>query len=177
MGAAVPRTCGAWPIGRDEDDRLDPRQGTPLGIGRKGGEQNQAIGRLRGGRNTKIHAIADAKGRLLSILLSGGEAHDCPPAEPLIRRTKPARKLTAPPCANGCKNAALSPSFPTSRNGSSPSASTGGPTNSGTAFRMPSAASRTFVVSRPAMTGSPETSWHPFALSPLLSGGSYESRP
>jgi transposase len=29
-----------------------------------------------GGRNTKIHAIADAKGRLLSILLSGGEAHD-----------------------------------------------------------------------------------------------------
>src|SRR5664279_3921174 len=49
---------------------------TPLGIVRKRGEQNQAIGRSRGGRNTKIHAIADAKGRLLSILLSGGEAHD-----------------------------------------------------------------------------------------------------
>ena len=95
MGAAIPRTRGAWPIGRDADDRLDPRQGTPLGIGRKRGEQNQAIGRSRGGRNTKIHAIADDKGRLLSILLSGGEAHDCPPAEPLIRRTKPARKLLA----------------------------------------------------------------------------------
>ena len=95
MGAAVSRTCSAWPIGRDADDQLDPRQGTPLGIGRKRGEQNQAIGRSRGGRNTKIHAIADAKGRLLSILLSGGEAHDCPPAEPLIRRTKPARKLLA----------------------------------------------------------------------------------
>jgi transposase len=91
MGAAVPRTRGAWPTGRDADDRLDPRQGTPLGIGCKRGEQNQAIGRSRGGRNTKIHA----KGRLLSILLSGGEAHDCPPAEPLIRRTKPARKLLA----------------------------------------------------------------------------------
>jgi transposase len=50
---------------------------------------------IKGGRNTKIHAIADAKGRLLSILLSGGEAHDCPPAGPLIRRTKPARKLLA----------------------------------------------------------------------------------
>ena len=49
--------------------------------------------RSRGGRNTKIHAIADAKGRLLSILLSGGEAHDCPPAPRLIRRTKAARKL------------------------------------------------------------------------------------
>jgi transposase len=63
--------------------------------GGKRGEQNQAIGRSRGGRNTKIHAIADAKGRLLSILLSGGEAHDCPPAEPLIEKTKPARKLLA----------------------------------------------------------------------------------
>ena len=57
------------------------------------GEQKQAIGRSRGGRNTKIHAIADAKGRLLSILLSGGEAHDCPPAHRLVRRTKAAIKL------------------------------------------------------------------------------------
>jgi transposase len=95
MGAAILRTRSAGPIRADADDRLDPCQGTPLGIGRKRGEQNQAIGRSRGGRNTKIHAIADAKGRLLSILLSGGEAHDCPPAEPLISRTKPARKLLA----------------------------------------------------------------------------------
>lgn len=51
------------------------------------------IGRSRGGRNTKIHAIADARGRLLSILLTGGEAHDCPIAESLIRRNKAARKL------------------------------------------------------------------------------------
>jgi len=55
--------------------------------------QAPAIGRSRGGRNTKIHAIADAKGRLLSILLTGGEAHDCPPAPRLIRRTKAAGKL------------------------------------------------------------------------------------
>ena len=59
----------------------------------KGGEQKQAVRRSRGGRNTKIHAVADAKGRLLSILLTGGEAHDCPPAPRLIRRTKAARKL------------------------------------------------------------------------------------
>ena len=72
---------------------LDAYQGAPLGLGRKRGEQKQAIGRSRGGRNTKIHAIADAKGRLLSILLSGGEAHDCPPAQRLIRRIKAARKL------------------------------------------------------------------------------------
>ena len=72
---------------------LDAYQGAPLGLGRKRGEQKQAIGRSRGGRNTKIHAIADAKGRLLSILLSGGEAHDCPPAQRLIRRIKASRKL------------------------------------------------------------------------------------
>jgi transposase len=46
-------------------------------------------------RNTKIHAVSDAKGRLLSILLTGGQAHDCPPAKRLIRRTKPAQKLLA----------------------------------------------------------------------------------
>jgi transposase len=57
------------------------------------GEQNQAIGRLRGGRNTKIHAIADAKGRLLSLMLTDGSAHDCPAAKPLIEQSKLARKL------------------------------------------------------------------------------------
>lgn len=93
VGAAVSRACWTRPIHPNTDDRLDARQGAPLGLGRKKGEQSQAIGRSRGGRNTKIHAIADAKGRLLSILLTGGEAHDCPPAKRLIRRTKAARKL------------------------------------------------------------------------------------
>jgi transposase len=93
VGEAVPRACRAWPIGPHADDRFDAHQGAPLGLGRKRGEQKQAIGRSRGGRNTKIHAIAEAKGRLLSILLSGGEAHDCPPAQRLIRRTKAASKL------------------------------------------------------------------------------------
>jgi transposase len=51
-------------------------------------EQKQAIGRSREGRNTKVHALADAKGRLIAILLTGGEAHDCPLAERLIHRVK-----------------------------------------------------------------------------------------
>ena len=93
MGEAVSRACSSWPLNSDADDRFDARQGAPIGIGWKKGEQKQAVGRSRGGRNTKIHAIADAKGRLLSVLLTGGEAHDCPPAPRLIRRTKAARKL------------------------------------------------------------------------------------
>jgi len=56
------------------------------------GEQEQAIGRSRGGRNTKIHALADAKGRPIAILLIGDEAHDCP-VERLIRRVKPPKRM------------------------------------------------------------------------------------
>ena len=93
VGTAIPRTRRARALDTDTDDRCYSRQGTPLGLGRKKGEQSQAIGRSRGGRNTKIHAIADAKGRLLAVLLTGGQAHDCPPARRLIRRTKAAGKM------------------------------------------------------------------------------------
>ena len=93
LGADVQRSGGAGTIERHTNDRFHPHQGAPLGIGRKRGEQNQAIGRSRGGRNTKIHAIADAKGRLLSMTLTDGAAHDCPAAQPLIDQTKPAKKL------------------------------------------------------------------------------------
>ena len=41
----------------------------------------------------KIHALADAKGRLIAILLTGGEAHDCPIAERLLRRVTPAKRM------------------------------------------------------------------------------------
>src|SRR5947208_5649236 len=93
MGKPVPAACRERAIRRHADDRLHPRQSAPLGIGRKRGEKKQAVGRSRGGRNTKIHALADAKGRLLAILLSGGEAHDCPVAERLIRRTKRSKHM------------------------------------------------------------------------------------
>ena len=82
-----------WAICSHADDRLHAHQGAPLGIGRKRGEKKQAVGRSRGGRNTKIHALADAKGRLIAILLTAGEAHDCPVAERLIRRVKSPERL------------------------------------------------------------------------------------
>jgi len=93
MGKTVPRVGPTRTLDGYTDDRQHSYQSTPLGIGRKRGEQNQAIGRSRGGRNTKIHAVADAKGRLLSILLTGGEAHDCPIAEELIHQSKAAKKI------------------------------------------------------------------------------------
>ncbi len=59
----------------------------------KRGEEKQAVGRSRGGRNTKIHALSDAKRRLIANFLTGGEAHDCPIAERIIRRVKPAKRM------------------------------------------------------------------------------------
>ena len=82
-----------WAIGRYADDRLNAHQSAPLGSGRKRGEKKQAVGRSRGGRNTKIHALADAKGRLIAILLTAGEAHDYPVAKRLIRRVKPPKHM------------------------------------------------------------------------------------
>jgi hypothetical protein len=32
-------------------------------------------------------------GRLIAILLTGGEAHDCPVAERLVRRVKPSKRM------------------------------------------------------------------------------------
>ena len=93
MGKPVPAACRQRSVNGHSDDRLHARQSASLGGGRKRGEQKQAVGRSRGGRNTKIHALADAKGRLIAILLTGGEAHDCPVAERLIRRVKPPKRM------------------------------------------------------------------------------------
>jgi transposase len=93
LGKSVPGACRERTGDGNADDRLHAYQSAPLGRRRKRGEQKQAVGRSRGGRNTKIHALADAKGRLIAILLTGGEAHDCPVADRLIRRVKPSKHM------------------------------------------------------------------------------------
>src|SRR5437588_7535339 len=68
------------------DDRLLGRKGPPLGGGRKRGEKNQAIGRSRGGRTTKIHALTDEHCRPLAFLITGGNVADCTAGASLIDR-------------------------------------------------------------------------------------------
>ena len=46
-------------------------------IWRQRGEHRQAIGRSRGGRTTKIHALTDAECRPIAFLLTGGQIADC----------------------------------------------------------------------------------------------------
>src|SRR5579883_973402 len=68
------------------DDRLLGRESPPLGSGRKRGEKNQAIGRSRGGRTTKIHALTDEHCRPLAFLITGGNVADCTAAATLLDR-------------------------------------------------------------------------------------------
>ena len=67
-------------------DRLRGRESPSLGVGWKRGEQNQAIGRSRGGRTTKIHALTDCLCRPIAFLLTGGNVADCTAADELLEQ-------------------------------------------------------------------------------------------
>jgi transposase len=69
------------------------RKGAPLGIGRKRGERNEAIGCSRGGRTTKIHALTDRDCRLIAFLLTGGHVADCSAGSVLLQQMPTARIL------------------------------------------------------------------------------------
>jgi transposase len=47
-------------------------------------DEDQAIGRSRGGLSTKIHALVDAFGNSLAFLLTPGQAHDLVGADALL---------------------------------------------------------------------------------------------
>jgi transposase len=53
------------------------------------------IGRTKGGRNTKLHAICDAKGRPIVLLLTPGNTHDCKVAKACIEAVAPSAELVA----------------------------------------------------------------------------------
>jgi transposase len=48
------------------------------------GEKNQAIGRSRGGRTTKIHAVTDEHCRPIAFSITGGQVPDCVAAHALL---------------------------------------------------------------------------------------------
>src|SRR6202008_2118035 len=80
---------------RHGGDRQHPHQGAPLGSGRKRGDYEEAIGRSRGGRTTKIHALTDAEGRPRVLLLSPGNINDIALAPALLAAAGPIKRLIA----------------------------------------------------------------------------------
>ena len=87
LGRAQSRRC--------PHDRLHQRQGPPLGGRGKRGAEIQAIGRSRGGRTTKIHAVVDGKGRLIAFEITAGQRGDAPFARPLLESLPRARLCLA----------------------------------------------------------------------------------
>lgn len=75
-----PASGGGEKKGRD--DRRDLSEGAPRGIepaGEKGGpgdKRGGLIGGTKGGQNTKLHAVTDAKGRPIRVFLTAGEVSD-----------------------------------------------------------------------------------------------------
>jgi transposase len=72
-----------------DDDRQHGGARASGGQRRKRGERGQAIGRSRGGRTTKIHALIDLAGRPLAFQLTGGNIADITAAAPLLHDTAP----------------------------------------------------------------------------------------
>ncbi|MCA3720623.1 IS5 family transposase [Phenylobacterium sp.] len=63
--------------------------------GGKGGPLAHGVGLTKGGRNTKLHAVCDAKGRPLVLLLTPGNVHDCKVAQLCIEAMPPSAELVA----------------------------------------------------------------------------------
>ena len=62
--------------------------------GAKGGQENQALGRSRGGFSTKVHAVVDALGYPVDVKITAGQVHDSVPAKELLK-DKPAEYVIA----------------------------------------------------------------------------------
>ena len=113
----VPGAGAGWWAIRACADRQFRGQGPSLGGGRKRGEKNQAIGRSRGGRTTKIHALTDALCRPLAFMLTGGQVADCTAANPIRRQVEDHGALpNIPPKANRKWKPCFSPFLYRNRN-------------------------------------------------------------
>lgn len=93
--AAIVRGSARGFGGRIPQHRLDDGQGASLGGRRKRGAQAQAIGRSRGGRTTKIHAVCDALGRAIAIEVTPGQRGDVRAAAELLGQLPPSRRCAA----------------------------------------------------------------------------------
>ena len=59
------------------------------------GAHVQAIGRSRGGRTTKLHALVDGQGRAVALTITPGQLGDAPAAIGLLSQRPPSRTLAA----------------------------------------------------------------------------------
>jgi transposase len=80
---------------RNDVDRRDTHQSPPFGGRCKRGDFEQAVGRSRGGRTTKIHALTEDRGRPVAFLITPGNCHDLVGARDLLPTLPPSKRLLA----------------------------------------------------------------------------------
>jgi transposase len=95
VGGDLHRFGKGWQRCGDIVSRLNIDQGTSLRQRGKRGEQVQAIGRSRGGRTTKIHALSDADCRPHVLHLTPGHNADIAVAPEVLALAPPMRALIA----------------------------------------------------------------------------------
>ena len=146
------------------------RQGAPLRRRRKRGASAQAIGRTKGGRNTKVYALSDEHCRPLAFYLTPGQTADIKGAVMLAGHLPRTRYLLADKAYDADHwRAWLLPfnrSFQTRKTENSLMPSTANDTRTETPSSACSGASRITGASPCDTTKTPTTSWPPYALQP-----------
>ena len=95
LAAPVRADCSFWRCSSRTQPRQFACEGAPLGSRRKRGEWAQAVGRSRGGRTSKIHCLADDRGRPVAFALTPGNVADISMAVPLLSAVTSPKHLIA----------------------------------------------------------------------------------
>src|SRR3979490_2957545 len=174
-------------VGADREDqdrgvraRLDLDQGASGRDGRSKKNGPQAIGKSRGGWNTKVHLVAANARTAITFALSPGHAHDAPEGRALLAELGPMpeglpllmdRASRGTKQGNWCSAWACSPSFRQSPTASSPGNTTALSTRSATkssgSFGDSRASAESSPASRNSMSSSLASSPSPSSQKPL----------
>ena len=95
LADAVPKNRGFGSRAGRTVSRQLAHQSPPLRGRRKRGEEVQAIGRSRGGRTSKIHALADHRGRPIAFALTPGNVADITVAQAVVAAVEAPKRLIA----------------------------------------------------------------------------------
>ncbi|WP_367617087.1 transposase, partial [Teichococcus vastitatis] len=95
VAAAVRQDGGLGRSAGGTQPRQLAHEGPPLGGGWRRGEWTQAVGRSRGGHTSKIHCLADDRGRRVAFALTPGNIADISMALPLLGAVTAPRRLIA----------------------------------------------------------------------------------
>ena len=156
---------------RIHDDRRHHRARPSAQCRRAKKNGPQAIGRSRGGLTTKIHALVDALGNPVELMLTPGQAHDLACAEPLINNADPDaligdKAYDADPFVGTLTQRGITPVIPPRPTAKPRGSAILRSTANATSSNASSIRSSTSAPSPPAMTNSPEIfspecSWPP----------------